>query len=182
MTAICTKVNLGCGPNPVTGWINVDYAIGARLARLPVVGSLVKTARLFGCDWDRTIVIADLRKRFPWKDEIVDAAYSFHTLEHFSKHDRRQFLKECRRVLRPEGILRIAVPDLACIVGRCNSGDLAADDLIDALDVQLETEGSFLEIALRPIFNSHIDACMTPPYSCDSLLRSASPRNKWTHS
>ena len=31
------KVNLGCGDRVVDGWTNVDYALGARLTRVPLV-------------------------------------------------------------------------------------------------------------------------------------------------
>jgi predicted SAM-dependent methyltransferase len=37
-------------------------------------------------------------------------------LEHLSRADARRFLGECRRVLAPDGIIRIAVPDLRMIV------------------------------------------------------------------
>lgn len=38
--------------------------------------------------------------------------YHSHLLEHFAKADADGFLRECFRVLRPQGILRVAVPDL----------------------------------------------------------------------
>ena len=38
--------------------------------------------------------------------------YHSHLLEHFSKCDARKLLKECFRVLKTGGVIRIAVPDL----------------------------------------------------------------------
>jgi len=29
------KLNLGCGNQVVEGWVNVDYALGARFAKIP---------------------------------------------------------------------------------------------------------------------------------------------------
>ena len=44
--------------------------------------------------------------------ERVDAIYASHMLEHLDRAEARSFLAECRRVLKPGGILRLAVPDL----------------------------------------------------------------------
>lgn len=42
-------------------------------------------------------------------DEVVDVVVSFETIEHLP--DPAQFLKECRRVLRPGGLLICSTPD-----------------------------------------------------------------------
>src|SRR5262245_9201104 len=34
------KVNLGCGSRTPTGWINVDYSMGARFAKIPLWAAL----------------------------------------------------------------------------------------------------------------------------------------------
>lgn len=38
--------------------------------------------------------------------------YHSHLLEHFSRHNALNFAQECYRVLKPGGIIRVAVPDL----------------------------------------------------------------------
>ncbi len=45
----------------------------------------------------------------PLDDCSADMVVSFETLEHFRAHDR--FLKEIKRVLRPDGVLLISTPD-----------------------------------------------------------------------
>ncbi len=42
----------------------------------------------------------------------MDAVYHSHLLEHLRADEARAFLGECWRVLKPGGVLRIAVPDL----------------------------------------------------------------------
>src|SRR5882762_7720591 len=79
------KLNLGCGAHVPSGWINVDYAPGARLARAPLFRRINKRLRLFALDWDDHIFIHDLTRPLPWKDSSVDVVYSSHTLEHFSR-------------------------------------------------------------------------------------------------
>jgi len=107
------KLNLGCGSQVVAGWTNVDWAPGARLAKLPLFKAINRKLRFFRADWHKDIVLHDLTRPFPWPEESVDVVYSSHTLEHPSKEEGLKFLKECHRVLRRGGIIRILVPDLA---------------------------------------------------------------------
>jgi len=100
------RLNLGCGSQTPAGWVNVDYALGARLVKLPFFAWLNRKLRLFKLDWDRGILIHDLRKRFPWKDSSVDVIYCSHTLEHFSKEEGVHFLNECYRVLKSNGLIK----------------------------------------------------------------------------
>jgi len=46
----------------------------------------------------------------------VDIIYGSHVLEHLYLEEAKRLLKECHRVLRPGGVLRMAVPDLRAIV------------------------------------------------------------------
>jgi predicted SAM-dependent methyltransferase len=55
---------------------------------------------------------ADAARRIPHGAATVDAIYASHMLEHLDRTEARSFLAECRRVLKPGGILRLAVPDL----------------------------------------------------------------------
>jgi hypothetical protein len=44
---------------------------------------------------------------------MAEAIYSSHTLEHMYSEDARALLSESRRVLRADGVLRLALPDAA---------------------------------------------------------------------
>jgi predicted SAM-dependent methyltransferase len=81
-------LNLGCGKRYHCNWTNVDFtAIGE-----DVIGH-------------------NLLNGIPFKDESFDAIYHSHVLEHFSKNDGLAFIRECFRVIRIGGVIRIAVPD-----------------------------------------------------------------------
>ncbi len=135
------KLNLGCGNHTPEGWVNVDYAFGARLAKIPFFRAINKKIGFFQMDWDDRIKIHDLRRTFPFDDASVDFIYSSHTLEHFSKEDGERFLKECHRVLKPGGIIRVVVPDLGAIVSDYTNGKTSADTFLDGLYVVCNTSG-----------------------------------------
>jgi predicted SAM-dependent methyltransferase len=145
-----TKLNLGCGSQVPDGWINVDYAMGARFAKIPSFHSLNKKLRIFETDWSDKIYIHNLTRKFPWADSTIDVVYSSHTLEHFSREDGRRFLKECHRVLRKNGIIRIVVPDLRYEVDEYIAGRTKADDFVEKLNVLYSTSNNVLKRRLYP--------------------------------
>lgn len=85
------KLDLGCGPNPKEGFIGVDA--------LPFDGKVK--------------IVTDLRKRWPWKDNSVDEAYTSHFVEHLEAWERVHFIKELYRVLKPEAKCQMIVPHWA---------------------------------------------------------------------
>jgi predicted SAM-dependent methyltransferase len=85
-------LNAGCGETFHPAWTNVDFR---------------------ACS--SNVITHDLRQPLPFADARFAAVYSSHLLEHFSRPLAPVFLAECRRVLKPGGVLRIVVPDLETI-------------------------------------------------------------------
>jgi predicted SAM-dependent methyltransferase len=82
------KLNLGCGPNPKPGWINID---------------------LFDSRADLQL---DLRENWPFADASISHIYSEHVFEHFEFFEEvPHFLSEARRLLVPGGLFSVGVPD-----------------------------------------------------------------------
>jgi predicted SAM-dependent methyltransferase len=129
------QLHLGCGHLVVEGWINVDYAVGARFARMPFFRALNRKFRWFDRDWDDRIFLHNLTKPFPWADGTVACVYSSHTLEHLSREEGLRFLQECHRVLRPGGLIRIVVPDLAFWISEYTGARLPADEFVERIGV-----------------------------------------------
>jgi SAM-dependent methyltransferase len=84
------NVNFGSGPHRLDGWINVD---------LDPEG--------------RPDVIADLGEALPFATGAVDFIFSEDTIAYLGLDAVRVFLAECRRVLKPDGAMRVLTPDLA---------------------------------------------------------------------
>lgn len=81
------RLNLGCGDNVVEGWINVDYAVGARFSKIPLFSSLNRVIRFFEIDWDKTIYVHNLRRRFP-----------FYQYPHKCMYDKYSLLRICNQI------------------------------------------------------------------------------------
>jgi predicted SAM-dependent methyltransferase len=57
----------------------------------------------------------DIRRGLPFDDHCLDVCYSSHVIEHLTQDEARKLLKDCWRVLKSEGIIRLVVPDLEAI-------------------------------------------------------------------
>lgn len=162
------KLNLGCGDQAPKDWTNVDYALGAWIAQLPVISFINKKLKILNFNWPENIYLYDLTKKFPWADNSVDVIYSSHTLEHLSKTQGLHFLSECYRILKPNGIVRIVVPDLRSYVDKYIQGEIPADKLLDELYVgYVSPDESPLKQKLAP-FIRFPHKCM---YDTPALVR-----------
>jgi len=105
------KLNIGCGTSGIEGWVNLDNSPSILLSQLPLGKRIFRTP-----DWPRDVRRVDVRKRIPFPDSSAWCIYSSHTFEHFTYEESRTVARECHRVLRPGGVLRIVVPDLGILV------------------------------------------------------------------
>lgn len=88
-----TLLNVGSGSRILPGFVNIDLDPAADLQ-------------------------VDVRNGLPFAHNSVDHIVSEHFIEHLSQAEGISFLRECRRVLKPGGALRIATPDLDEIITR----------------------------------------------------------------
>jgi SAM-dependent methyltransferase len=128
------KLNLGCGLAVAPGWVNIDGSPNALIAGLPsffhrlayrLTGAnryytQAEYCRLLG---GHVFVHHDLAYGIPLRNAVVDYIFSSHFLEHLFRREAERLLRECYRVLRPGGIVRIAVPDLEYALSLYAQGD-----------------------------------------------------------
>lgn len=82
-------LHLGCGTKYIDGFVNIDANPQHKLDL-----------------W------LDVRCGLPYASNSVDSIYSTHMIEHFYPDELNHLLRECRRVLKDEGGLRLVVPSL----------------------------------------------------------------------
>ena len=83
------KLQIGAGENLMEGWLSSDLE-----PKSP------------------EFLYLDATKTFPIEDDSFDYVWSEHQFEHIGYLDGLAMLRECHRVLKPGGRLRIATPDL----------------------------------------------------------------------
>ena len=87
------KLHLGCGNRHIPGFYHVDYMDYPHVDRRGPVEDLSFLA-----------------------DDSAELIYASHILEHFGRYEVEHVLKEWHRVLKPRGVLRLAVPDFRAVV------------------------------------------------------------------
>lgn len=88
------KLQIGSGATILEGWLCTDYE--------PV------SAR---------VVYLDATRKFPFHNDTFDYVYSEHMIEHVPYLDGLAMLRECHRVMKDGGVIRVATPDLAVLLG-----------------------------------------------------------------
>ena len=88
----CIKLHIGCGTVYKEGWINIDNNSDDNIKKLDFM-------------WD-------LRKPLPFPENSVDFVYNEHFLEHLTADEGGGLIKNLMKILKPNGVLRIAMPDL----------------------------------------------------------------------
>ena len=80
----------------------------------------------------RPQVVADLRKHLPFTAACADFIHTEDFIAVLDPAELRAFLAECRRILKPEGAMRVLTPDLArfaAIMFEGNGRLLAVDQI-----------------------------------------------------
>jgi predicted SAM-dependent methyltransferase len=85
------RLHLACGTVHRPGWVNIDRDPASEIIDL---------------SWD-------LRDPLPIPDGSAEAIFHEHFMEHLTVEEGLALSRECKRLLMPGGILRIAMPDLA---------------------------------------------------------------------
>lgn len=86
------KLQLGTGANLLNEWFNTDIAPSS------------------------DVFFLDSTKHFPFENATFHYIFSEHHLEHLTYEEGFLTLRECLRVLKPEGKIRIATPSLETLI------------------------------------------------------------------
>ena len=87
------KLHLGCWNRIIPGFVNIDL-----------------------CDMEHIDYKSNIDDLYMFEDNSASLIYSSHSFEYFNRQEAVGVLKEWGRVLRPGGVLRMAVPDFDSLV------------------------------------------------------------------
>lgn len=89
------KLHIGCGLNLLNGWLNTDILNKAN---------------------NRNVMYMDAGSPFPIPNQSFNYIFSEHLFEHLTYEQAKNMLNECYRILKPNGIVRIATPDIKFLI------------------------------------------------------------------
>ncbi len=105
-------INLGCGPAArPTCWMDCDGSWNVLASRAPL-GSWARglLGQRNGA-FPPHVRYVDVTRRLPFAESTADAVYFSHLLEHLYHDDGQRLLRESWRILKPDGVIRVVVPD-----------------------------------------------------------------------
>jgi predicted SAM-dependent methyltransferase len=129
------NINLGCGNLWKADWRNLDGGPAARLMLfrgIPLLNRLLpRTTR----QYPRDLVVHDLRKTpLPFPDQSAASIFSGYAFEYISVTQTRAVLKDCWRILKPGGLIRLCQTDIATIVEAYVRGGHAGESAVENAD------------------------------------------------
>jgi predicted SAM-dependent methyltransferase len=88
------KLHIGCQGMLLDSWLNIDIE-----------------------PKHQDVVMIDATQSFPFRDREFNYVFTEHMIEHISFSDAQFMLKECYRVMKNDGIIRISTPNLRFLIG-----------------------------------------------------------------
>lgn len=166
------KLNLGSGDKPISGFANIDRRTGGEVYPLTPVD--IDVTHFGSPDGYREF------KPGGYGDATVDEVRASHILEHFPHTETEAVLAEWVRVLKPGGVIKIAVPNYDWIrahpdhpmaEGYLFGGHTDDNDRHGALFTEAKLRGLMEAAGLYDIgpWVSEIDDCASLPVSLNLM-------------
>lgn len=113
-------VYVGCGMSAVEGVENLDNSPSVIIGRHRFLYYILDSMKLLKPEQKAFIDVVKEKNikygtvtKLPFKNGTMDLVYSSHTVEHLYMKDFLKFMREAERVLKPDGVFRMVIPDLA---------------------------------------------------------------------
>lgn len=126
------KLNVGCGTDYKEGWINIDNNSDNN----------IEDGKL-DLNWD-------LRNPLPFPEGSVDYIFNEHFVEHLTVEESQKIIRDFMRVLKPNGVLRIAMPNLVDAVDNYLNLPISKDPTIKRFKLDyIKTRAERINISFR---------------------------------
>lgn len=123
-------LNVGCGTDYKEGWINIDNNSERNIEKLDL-------------NWD-------MRNPLPFSNNSVDYIFNEHFFEHLTVEEARPVIQDLMRVLKPKGVMRIAMPDLEFVVHTYLHIPLKKDETIKRFKLgSVKTQAEWMNMSFR---------------------------------
>jgi hypothetical protein len=124
-------VQYGAGLTGPSEWLNFDASPALWFERLWLIGRLVKKNET---RFSPHVRFGDIVKGLPILPNRVDGLYASRVLEHLTLEDCLTALANSYKLLRPDGIFRLVVPDLRALAEIYNAshGETVRNTLVSA--------------------------------------------------
>ena len=104
------KLNVGASiDDMVDGWLNITWW---GIPFDDMINKEVEGYEIYKSKNGVDVLNYDVTKGLPFEDNSINYIYSSHFIEHLTFEESIEFFKECKRILRKDGIIRIICPDL----------------------------------------------------------------------
>lgn len=110
------RLNIGCGFNFVENWINIGLF---HFVRIPYFIYLTKKKKN-----EALIINFDITKDFPMNPDSIKYIFAAHFIEHLNFEQGLKFVKNCYKVMKKGGIIRLSCPDLELWTKKYYKNDL----------------------------------------------------------
>jgi predicted SAM-dependent methyltransferase len=153
------RIHLGCGPDLRPGWLNIDYQPGGAVGYNPAT----------------CFLNYDLRQGLPGlEDNSVDVVFSSHFFEHLRHEEATNLMRECRRVLRDDGVARFQMPDFTGTFRAYVANDEAFLDTCltthKLLDQNPDYARNFADVVSRSVYESYTHKYIWDPENLSKAL------------
>lgn len=123
-------LNIGCGTDYKSGWINIDNNSDENI--------------------DKLDLNLDLRYPLPFKDNSIDYIFNEHFLEHLTIEEAQVSIIDFMRVLKSGGVMRIAMPNLSDVVGLYNNQKWKSEPFLNEFGLDfIKTKAELININFR---------------------------------
>lgn len=87
------RLQIGCQNHPMEGWLNADIN-----------------------PMHDEIILMDATQPFPLPDNTFETVFSEHMIEHIGFPEGQFMVKECFRIMKPGGVIRLSTPDIRFLI------------------------------------------------------------------